>query len=213
MVDYCIKHTKPRTDNLIKLLSIIPQAVVLGDGTHYDKVVNAYELPHGGEAWRVILEDDAVIPNDFQQRVVELLSEVSTSVVINFYASYQNQKKYAEWAKDKPYGSFYKSQYSGSVGVAYPTGLLPDIVKAFRAIRWQHTIRCDARIGTALRKLNIPVYYTHPSLVDHSDMVSLITEKRDPKRRAVHYIGDYDRKIQWEFYENIESSAETRQTG
>jgi hypothetical protein len=147
--------------------------------------------------WIVVLEDDAILPIRFQEHVRDVLSVIDKPVVVNFYASLQNHRKYADWCRDKKYGSFYRAHYSGSVGVAMPVKLVPAFIEKFKAVRGYPDIRCDVQVSIALRRLAIPVYYTYPSLVDHNNFVSIIQKRDNSRRKAICYVGDYDKPIEW----------------
>src|SRR5690606_29789543 len=67
--------------------------------------------------------------------------------------------------------------------VAMPTSWVPRMLKAVERSSRPY----DQRLSDWTFSTDTPVYYSNPSLVDHRDAPSTITDKPQPARRAVRY--------------------------
>lgn len=200
-IGYVIKHTpgSGREENLNNLLTTLPEAVVIDQGTHFEKVIQAWECYNVNNKFHVVLEDDAIIPLDFKELVLKVMKK---DKCINFYASPQNHPYYQRWMSKSKYGSYWAGHYSGSVGVGMDINLIPKVMEEFKKIIKYPDSRCDIRFRKAFQALNLQVLYTYPSIVQHNIKLSSVIQKiRNKHRKAYVYIDDINKdkreKIKW----------------
>lgn len=141
-----------------------------------------------GREWSLVLEDDTLICEDFEAHVSNALDSLPSLGVVSFYvgsgkpyplavseAVDRATRKGASWLRSK-------RLYWGPA-VAMPTSWVPRMLKAVERSSRPY----DQRLSDWVFSTDTPVYYSNPSLVDHRDAPSTITDKPQPARRAVHY--------------------------
>ncbi len=146
------------------------------------------------DRWCIVLEDDAVVPDDFAEQATRVLTGVADErdTLVSFYLGAERP---TEW----------QSRITRAVGVAEATGaswitsrwLLWGVAVALpssAAARMLEQIPerkyrpYDERLGAWARRARIPVRYTWPSLADHAEGPTLIHhadgQPRDAPRQA-----------------------------
>ena len=145
----------------------------------------AWEMHDPNAEFHLVVQDDAIICDDFLNRAESVLTEGAHS----FYFGYR--KNYVEQvAAALPTGEIVLPYLHWGLAVCLPTAHIRPI------IRWGNGCDLpphhdDTRIKTYLRSRGMTIRYPLPSLIDHKADVSLVTGEVNPKRCAIYYI---DRK-------------------
>lgn len=141
-----------------------------------------------GADWHVVLQDDAIIPDDFYTHLENALECVPVRTLISLYtgtvrplgkrvtgAVKKANRNRASWIKHY--------MLLWGVGLAIPTFHIEPMLE-FIADRKE---AYDIRIGMFYHANILPVFYTNPSLVDHNDgLGSLLNHDETPKPRVAH---------------------------
>jgi hypothetical protein len=141
-------------------------------------------LSHGDQPFHCVLQDDAVLGEDFLARVEELTG-LGDNVYMLFWRPKRSYPDELEMAREASRtGGDHFVKLGGSllgVGVVYPTKLIPDIVAFADAMDplWSD----DDRVKTWVRARGVRTVVPIPSLVDHRDGASLVGHDI-PGRRA-----------------------------
>lgn len=151
-----------------------------------------------GSDWHVVLQDDAILPPDFYDHVVNALSAVPVKSLVSLYTGTARPfgKRVAAAVGKAQYCSWLRfNMLLWGVGIAIPTAHITEVLD-FVADRQEVY---DTRIGWAYQRNRLPVFYTNPSLVDHDDDLPSLLEQsanvskadyqKEP-RRAHNFIGD-----------------------
>jgi len=139
-----------------------------------------------GADWHIVLQDDAILSDNFYTNVENALTYVPSKSLVSFYtgqarplkervAAAVAKAKYASWLRH--YILFW------GVCVAIPTDHIEAMLEFCENRREQY----DTRLGIFYQENRLPVWYTMPSLVDHDDdLGSLLNHGQDAERRIAH---------------------------
>lgn len=141
-----------------------------------------------GSDWHVVLQDDAIIPDDFYNHVEGALKHVPERTLVSFYTG--TVKPYGERTQEAVEKAIYGNAtwikhyvLLWGVGIAIPTFHIEPMLE-FVADRQE---QYDTRIGLFYQSNILPVFYTNPSLVDHDDdLGSLLGHGATEKPRIAH---------------------------
>ena len=129
----------------------------------------------------VLLEDDLVLCENFEEEINKVISEFSDTV-INFFTL-----PHEYFTTHKSLGHFVYNQCT-----YYPKGVAKKIAQKMRELREPYN-QYDTLENKAMRALNLPHVRYRPSLVQHLDYNTLI-QKVSSNRRTIYYI-DYLKKL------------------
>lgn len=186
-------HPKRRVQ-AIKLRSKLRHYPFIQCGITWDQINNEW---HTGERslkagirangeWHIVIQDDAILPENFYELVEGALSNIPSKSLVSFYTGQVRPFKkrvsaavakaqYARWLRH--YLLFW------GVCIAIPT----DHITAMLEYCSDRQEQYDTRIGIFYQANMLPVYYTMPSLVDHDDdLGSLLNHGNTPERRIAH---------------------------
>lgn len=139
-----------------------------------------------GADWHIVIQDDAILSEDFYTNVEKALTYVPTKTLVSFYTG-----------KVRPYGdrvatAVAKTKYASwlrfhlllwGVCIAVPTDHIVHMLEYCEDRQEQY----DTRIGIFYQRNMLPIYYTMPSLVDHDDdLGSLLNHGQTEERRVAH---------------------------
>lgn len=146
-------------------------------GNVWENCKRAWMLQDRSKEWSLVIQDDAILCNNFIERAEKHLKQASKfGCAIQFYLG--NSPQYEE-----QFRSFFKKGYlikvemCWGVAIAMKTELIDKMISFGNAtINWQD----DIKIKQFLLKNHIPTYYPIPGLVDHrqeNDNPSLVKSK------------------------------------
>src|SRR5690554_8076710 len=145
----------------------------------------AWKMAYSPDAdWIVVLEDDAILLDGFENHVQEALQHVPRDGAVSFYTGTGQPFRYPVSAAVKKAlrrGASWlraNSLYWGPA-VALPVHHVQPMLRFVKDIDRPY----DQRLGLYLLANRYPCFYTMPSLVDHQDGESLI-QASDRVRRA-----------------------------
>lgn len=121
--------------------------------------------PRNGD-YRVVIQDDAILCDNFTDKVEQFLTE-HDGQICSFY--YGNETK---WVKPQ----YFDAPLFHAVALAIPTKLIPEMI-AYCDTRYE-VFGDDMKIKRWLISKNLTCRYSNPSLVQHRDIPSII----DPQK-------------------------------
>lgn len=143
--------------------------------------------------WHVVIQDDAIISDNFYKNLVAALKNVPLRSLVSLYTGkvrpIQGRVKLAfnnATIHNKSWLSFQTLLWG--VGIAIPTEDINPMLKYVSGSREVY----DRKIGEYYKHLNQPVYYTAVSLVDHNDSLdSIMKHGGTIEPRVAHqFVGD-----------------------
>lgn len=138
--------------------------------------------------WHIVLQDDAIIPDNFYQHVTDALSNAPVKSLVSFYTGTVRPlpgrvKSAVRRANEAGFCWLRGYLLFWGVGIAIPTD---HILPMLEFIEGQ-TEPYDTRLGYFYQRNMLPVLYTNPSLVDHNeDLGSLLDHGKHPEPRVAH---------------------------
>lgn len=130
--------------------------------------------------WLVLVEDDAVPVEGFDEKMRTALEGADQDAIVSFYlgsgpwAGMPNAEREAAipamHAEGEATGWIKTDMLYSAVAFAVPLSIAPLIGWCLR----DTAAPTDTAIGLWTRKMQVPVWYTYPSLVDHRDDFSVV---------------------------------------
>lgn len=151
-----------------------------------------------GANWHCVLQDDAIVPDDFYTHLTNAINNVPTRSLISLYTGQSRPfPKRVATAVDRAKGCSFLQFYMllWGVGIVLPTTHIEPLLEECETRQEPY----DTRIGIWYLRNMLPVFYTNPSLVDHDDdLGSLLDHGKAPGRRVAHnYIGNLEDPPRW----------------
>ena len=186
-IKYAVVGHHSRRESATKLARSLNAALAMDEGgtgslRNHDL---AWMMAYNPDAdWIVVLEDDAILLNDFERHVQEALQHVPRDGAVSFYTGTGQPFRYPVSAAVKKAlrrGASWlraNSLYWGPA-VALPVHHVQPMLRFVKDIDRPY----DQRLGLYLLANRYPCFYTMPSLVDHQDGESLI-QASDRTRKA-----------------------------
>lgn len=144
---------------------------------------NAWLLHDPTAEWHVVIQDDAIVCEQFQRRAEEVIERSGGTHAINFYFGRRgNQTEQA--ARELERGFAMRVAPTWGVAICMPTAWIPEMIEYCDQL--SHPAD-DYRIGRFLKHKGIMTYFPMPSLVDHRAGKSLVGDPGD-KRHAYAFI-------------------------
>lgn len=188
-VSYGVVGHWKRRDKAIEIAESLNAALAMDEG-------DAGSLPNHDLAWRlaydpaadwvVILEDDVILIDNFEEHVQDALNNVPREGAVSFYtgtakprpnivrkAVAQGLERGCSWLRSN-------DLYWGPA-VALPAHRVIPMLNFVQRVDRPY----DSRIGYYLRANGLPCFYSLPSLVDHIDGPSLIKGCEEPRKAHV----------------------------
>lgn len=143
----------------------------------FDKINNIWDTcrrawmeRNKNSEYHVVIQDDAIVCDNFYERALSVIEESGRDKAISFYYGKRgNQLSVIQEAmKD---GHIIKKQLHWGVAVCLRTEWIDDMLSFANPLNF---VQDDYRIGCFLRNSGIKVYYPLPSLIDHRSGVSLV---------------------------------------
>ncbi len=158
----------------------------------WDQINNEWDtgkralLDNAGSEWHVVLQDDAIICDDFYSEVVNAINNVPETSLISLYTgTVRPFRTRVQNAVKKATGVAWLRSYSlyWGVGIVIPTFHVEPMLEFVEGMIEPY----DYRIGMFYRANILPVFYTNPSLVNHDDTIgSLVGNGYAPEPRVAH---------------------------
>lgn len=136
--------------------------------------------------YHIVLQDDAIIGDNFVKNAIAAIQDVPVRTLISFYTGKTRPYKISvQEAVDKAKrgdGSWLTfNTLLWGVGIAIPTEQIPSIAYANSSI-----MAYDRRVGQFYKAVGKSVYYTFPSIVDHDDEMPSALNHQTTGRRVAH---------------------------
>lgn len=139
------------------------------------------------DEWSIVLEDDAVPVHGFRQQLNQALATAPTPTVVSLYMGrkrpphWQNHlKEAASKAVETDACWITGTHLLHGVGIAIKTELIGDMLTHTTTTRYPW----DYRVAAWALNRKHPIHYTWPSLVEHADTPSVITQHPDKMPRT-----------------------------
>lgn len=168
------------------LLGMLPGAQVYWDtnNTIWDTCKGAWKLHDPSADYHVVIQDDAIICQNFEERARKLL-ESGFSAYSFYFSNSTSLKQMADEALAR--GGVVRDLLHWGVAVCLKTSLINEMIKYCDKLPDDAD---DVRIKKFLQHKGIPTFCPMPSLVDHRpDIDSLVDNK--PGRKAMYFIDTY----------------------
>lgn len=142
---------------------------------------------HCTDDWCIVLEDDAIPVPDFRNQLTQALDTAPTKTVVSLYMGrkrpphWQNHLKEASEKADQADACWITGTHLlHGVGIAINTELVPDMLTHTATTRYPW----DYRVAAWALTRKHPIHYTWPSLIEHADQPSVITQHPDKMPRT-----------------------------
>ena len=189
-----VAHPK-RAARAIELADELGAHIVMDDAEYGDAInhARAWEWLAGqGAEWSLAIEDDAVLGERFVERLVECIEALPTDGVLLAYTGSDSRAKVCQRVSDahilaEARGAkvFALRNVSWGVAIAARTHHAGEFAQALRTSQ----VPSDDTIGYYANTHRIPIYATHPDLVDHEDGGSVLGNGGIGPRRALWFRG------------------------
>lgn len=166
-------------------LGDVPFSIDEGKGLIWN-CQNAWSMYDPLADYHVVIQDDAIVCDNFRERAVEVLKKANGLPVSFFHVSPLSYRKYKQQREET--GGIIQPGLSGGVALCLPVKLIPEMLVHYNADTVPHD---DHRVGRFLLSKNIPFYFPFPSLIDHRVGNMSIMWKKPSAHSANEYI---DRK-------------------
>lgn len=178
-----------RERNIIYLSQRLPAFGLVfdrGDGI-WDTCKRAWESRPGDAAFHLVLQDDALVCDRFEERATAALTrDMAHSFYFGWRRNYEQNAQM--W---KAMGEAVLPTLHWGLAVCLPERLIDPMLAHGDASDLPDT-HDDTRIKDFLRYRGERVRYPFPSLIDHRPEVSLVTGEYNPVRRALRFIDKRD---------------------
>lgn len=144
---------------------------------------NAWSMFDPTADYHVVIQDDAIVCDDFYKRALPVLEKANGLAVSFFHVSPLSYKKYRE-QREKT-GAIIQDSLSGGVALCLPTKLIPAMLEHYDL----DTVPFDdSRVERYLKSVPLKLYFPFPSLIDHRTGNNSIMWKKPSPHRANEYI-------------------------
>lgn len=135
-------------------------------GNIWENNVRAWRLQDRSKEWSLVIQDDAILCENFLERAQEHLKRADElGAAVQFYVG--NGEHFEEFKEHIEKGYYLRREMVWGVAIAVKTEWLDEMIRVGTSFRaWQD----DIKIKHFLLKKNIPTYFPLPCLVDHRRM-------------------------------------------
>jgi len=171
-----VEYIKERLGN-------IPVSFDKGQGI-WENCKAAWRLHDPKAEWHIVVQDDAIICNDFIKKAIEVLeiAEKKGCAASLFFGKRLLLKETAKQGMKT--GFIIRKMLHWGLAICLPVRLIEEMIAFGDKMNIQQD---DARISYFLQSKKIPIYYPMPSLVDHRIGKSLVNDPGE-NRTAYKYI-------------------------
>lgn len=175
-------------DYLKSKLGDVPFAIDDGCGL-IKNCRNAWALYDLTADYHCVIQDDAIICENFYNRAIEVLEKAEGLPVSFIHISPISYQKFK--ADREKFGAIKHLGLGGGVALCLPTKLIPEMLAHYDA---DNVTMDDHRIGRFTISKNLMWYFPIPSLVDHRTGNASICNPKPSANRANEYI-DREKEI------------------
>lgn len=188
-ISYSVCAHMSRVGNALDIANSLDAALTIDDGTlgslrNHDL---AWEMAYerGGD-WCVVLEDDITLVNNFDYHVRDALRNIpdpmsSCSLYVGTGKPQPERIEHVVRKAERLRASWLVESFAiWGPALALPREMVPVMLDFVRSSHLPY----DNRLSEYLKAYGVSCYYTFPSLVDHLDGSSLITEHISVSRKA-----------------------------
>ena len=187
---------KKREEWVPDLESQLPGVTTVWDkkNDRWDTGARSLVAHNGKSEWHMVVQDDALLPPDFYEGVKKMLRSAPPEHPVGLYygrvrpRAIDTENLTAKAKKEKASFIVHNGPWWG-VGIVIPTAHTKDIVN------WgdknPQIPNYDRRISRWYGQMDIPCYYTVPSLIEHrtENNPSLVPGRTGQNRRAWEFLG------------------------
>lgn len=134
-----------------------------------------------GAQYRVVIQDDAILCDDFTAKA-EAFLEQHKGHVVSFY--YGDDPKHNKWVQP----DHFDAPLYHAVCLAIPTKQIPDMIAY--CDKKPEAIGDDMKIKRWLISQNRTCRYSNPSLVQHRDIPSIVDPTKPTRQSAIYKQGE-----------------------
>lgn len=188
-------------DNLREQLPSAEVVLDRGRGI-WDTAARAWRAYGRACLWHLVVQDDAILCNDFQKHATMALASVDPIRPVSFYLG--GPRPHAEIVAP----ALEKAQQTGTPwlemegpwwGVAYalPAATIPEVLEWGDSVT--ETERDERRVAWYFAKQGIRCWYTCPSLADHrtNEEAPSLFQQNPVTRQARWFVGDEIPSLDW----------------
>jgi hypothetical protein len=148
-------------DYLKSKLGDVPFSIDEGKGLIWN-CRNAWSMYDPLADYHVVIQDDAIVCDNFMERAQDILKKAQGLPVSFFHVSPLSYKKYRE-QREKT-GAIIQPKLSGGVALCLPVALISSMLEHYDQDKSPFD---DERVGRFLLSIKTPLYFPFPSLIDH----------------------------------------------
>jgi hypothetical protein len=167
---------------LVEKLGDVPFSVDTGQGL-IANCRNAWTMYDPTADYHVVIQDDAIVCDNFMARAIEVMKKASGLPISFFHVSPISYKKYKLQREET--GAIIQPGLSGGVALCLPVKYIPDMLKHYDADTVPHD---DHRIGRFVMSIKQPFYFPIPSLIDHRTGNASMMWRKPSTHKANEYI-------------------------
>jgi hypothetical protein len=144
---------------------------------------NAWTMYDPTADYHVVIQDDAIVCDDFYNRAIEYLKKANGLPVSFFYAQSRFYKKFQKEREET--GAICHKALYGGVAICLPVKLIEPMLLHYDK---DYVMMDDHRIGRFLLNNKIDIYCPFPCLIDHRVGNMSICNRAISKTQASEYI-------------------------
>jgi hypothetical protein len=163
-------------------LGDVPFAIDTDHRGAWENCKNAWRLYDPTAEWHVVIQDDAIICDNFQQRAEEVIAKAKEVLKANdymcsFYYGCRHSKERLKEAASAVERGYWINRYpKWGVALCMQTKYINEMIKFGDAIKSLKTVD-DARIAQFVGSKKMSVFFPMPSIVDHRHGKSLVGDR------------------------------------
>lgn len=136
--------------------------------------------------YHVVIQDDALVCDDFKEKAEAFLDTVEPDQPVSFYLGYRgNLIRKIDESIERGYLEISRLHFG--VAICLPTSMIKEMLEFGKNTKLPEHLD-DTRIKAYLANKKKTVIYPVPSLIDHRCEISFVTGEAAPGRRAAYYI-------------------------
>lgn len=169
----------------------------------------AWESYDSSADWHMVIQDDAVVCQDFLAGFEVALTEIGTTGLVSAYTGtgrpdQANVKRAIKDADRRSWNWLHTWSLNWGVAFAVPTSTIPAMLE-WSDRKARETKNYDMRIGQYYRDIiGWRTWYTSPSLADHRDSESLVGHGQGGDRHAHRFLQGSALGVDWSKHPDME---------
>lgn len=140
--------------------------------------------------YHVVIQDDALVCDDFYTKAEEVLKKANGSPVSFFYCNPVGYRKFKRFADKEGY--ILGKALAGGVALCLPTAHISNMIALYDTLKFP----CDDhRVGHYIVKNSLQWFAPIPSLISHRTDIASVCWKKKSENPAVNFI-DNDKTVE-----------------